>query len=104
MTIAIDLAPKDLHLVKEILHHYLPTHEIWVFGSRIEGRAKPFSDLDLVIKTETPMPLSVLAEVAEALSESVLPIRVDILDWSRLSDGFKHIILKNYMVLQSPVL
>lgn len=96
----IDIDAKYLVIVKNILAKHVADYEVWVFGSRIVGKSKKYSDLDLVIITDQPLPLLTLALLKEDFSNSDLPIRVDIVDWSSLSDEFKQIILKHYEVLQ----
>jgi len=90
----IDLASHDLELVIKILQQYIPEHEVRVFGSRINNKAKKFSDLDLVVMTHEPLPLATLADLAEAFSSSNLPIKVDLLDWARLGDEVREMITK----------
>jgi len=96
---AIDLAPKDLAILTHILQQYLPQYEVRAFGSRVHHTAKKFSDLDLVIMSDQPLALSLLGDLADAFSNSELPIKVDVLDWARLNDDFREVILKKYVVL-----
>ncbi|MCK5243016.1 nucleotidyltransferase domain-containing protein [bacterium] len=98
----IHLDPQHLKLIKNILSHHLPDYEIWAFGSRVHGRQlKPFSDLDLVVKTESPLESSILFNLKEAFSESNLPIFVDVVDWAAIDDPFKDIILADFEIIQS---
>ena len=85
--------------VSAILQRYLPNNEIWAFGSRVKGNAKPFSDLDLAIISDTPLPLALLAEVAEAFSESDLPWKVDLVDWATTSERFREVIAGQRLIL-----
>jgi|TARA_Y100001937_G_scaffold10918_1_gene13274 predicted nucleotidyltransferase len=85
--------------VSAILQRYLPNNEIWAFGSRVKGNAKPFSDLDLAIISDTPLPLALLAEVAEAFSESDLPWKVDLVDWATTSQRFRQVIAEQKLIL-----
>jgi len=96
----IDLAPSDLDLVKRLLNEYVPQYEVRAFGSRVTKTAKKFSDLDLVIITTNPLPLAVLADLVDAFSNSKLPIKVDVLDWSRISENFQRLILNRYLTIQ----
>ncbi len=48
----IDLAPKYIAMVRQVLAYYLPKQSVWVYGSRIKGTAHDGSDLDLVINIE----------------------------------------------------
>ncbi len=97
----IVLETDDLNQVRSILREWVPDCEVWAFGSRVHQRGlKPFSDLDLVLITEQPLAESLYGKIKEAFSESDLPIRVDIADWSLLSDSFRNIILKEYERVQ----
>ena len=57
-------------------------YEVWAFGSRTKFRAEPYSDLDLTIISDTPVPLKLLARMADDFSDSDLPWRVDLVDWA----------------------
>lgn len=50
------------------------------YGSRVKGKAKRFSDLDLAVKSDAELDLAELFALRDAFSESDLPIRVDVLD------------------------
>jgi type I restriction enzyme S subunit len=72
-----------------------------MFGSRIHGTAKPWSDLDLAIKPKSPLDWNLLAEIKEAFQESELPFRVDIVDWNDITESFRKAIETNgYEMLQ----
>ena len=60
---------------------------IFVFGSRARGDCKQFSDLDILIDGEIDPAL--LPIISEALEESALPIRVDIVLAHDLADSYK---------------
>lgn len=96
----IDLNPHDLEIVLAILRKFVPDREVWAFGSRVKWTAKPFSDLDLAIVGEQPLPINIAADLAEAFDESELPIKVDVVDWAATSDAFRKIIEKDKVVIQ----
>lgn len=60
------------------------------------------SDLDLVIITDQPLPLSIQGALADAFSDSDLPWRVDVVDWATTSDSFKAIIERDGVVVCVP--
>jgi type I restriction enzyme S subunit len=91
----IDIRPADWAIVKRILARHVPASEVWAFGSRAKRTAKPYSDLDLAVISSEPVPASVTAALADDLSESDLPWKVDVVDWSTTSDAFKTIMLKH---------
>ncbi len=89
----VAISAEELAIVAAILREHLPnTIEVHVFGSRASGRVKPWSDLDLVFEARTPLPLSLIAKLAEAFEESALPWKVDIVDRNTVSDGFGRLI------------
>lgn len=97
---AVDLAPEYLAIVCAILKQHVPDREIWAFGSRVLGKAKAYSDLDVVVVGEAPLTLATRAALIEAFDESDLPIRVDVVDWAQTSERFRAIILRDKVVLR----
>ncbi|KDE18956.1 hypothetical protein AZ09_15140 (plasmid) [Acetobacter aceti 1023] len=94
MTGQIDITPEERAIVLRILNDIVPNREVRAFGSRVTGKAKPFSDLDLAIMGDEPLPLETRARLEEAFSESNLPWKVDVIDWSSIDLSFKKIIRK----------
>ena len=88
----IDVAATDLDLVRSILERTIPDRDVLVTGSRVTGRAKPFSDLDLVVLGDAALDLSVLARLRDAFDESGLPFSVDIVEWATASVEFRRAI------------
>ena len=64
----------------------------WAYDSRVNGNAHEGSDLDLAV-------INPLLQLREALSDSNLPILVDVMDWARIPEAFQKEIKKNYMVV-----
>ena len=94
------LSDKELSAVKAILQAHLPNSATaHVFGSRASGRAKAWSDLDLVLEGIAPLPLTLIAALAEAFEESELPWKVDIVDRKTVSDGFGRLIDQSKVAL-----
>jgi len=79
----IDLSQKDLDAITKVLREHLPKsdYEIYFFGSRVNGTSTKRSDLDILIKGKKPAPLEKLALINEALENSKLTFKVDILDF-----------------------
>ena len=100
---AIVLTPEHRRLVIELLRAQLPpTMHVWVFGSRVTGRAWRYSDLDLAIDAGRMLTLDETASLAEDFDESDLPYRVDIVDWHAIDDRFRRVIEKERLPLTSP--
>lgn len=96
----IDLNPSEWEEVKRILKTHVPEYDVWAFGSRVTGTAKPYSDLDLAVITEHPLPLAKKADLITALEESDLTFRVDIVDWATTNEKFRRIIERDKVVVQ----
>jgi len=93
----IDVRPEDLEKVLAILDRHVPGREVRAFGSRVAGKAKPFSDLDLAVLGAEPLSASVLADVREAFRESDLPFKVDVVDWASTRESFRRIIEREFV-------
>ena len=98
----IDISPGRWQLVRDILQLHVPADEVWAFGSRARRRAKPYSDLDLAIIIQAPLPLDTRAALSSEFSESDLPWNVDVVDWSVANDTFREIIRQERFVLCMP--
>jgi len=95
----IDLRPDHLGIVMDILRRHLPGREVWAFGSRASGAARPHSDLDLAVMGDAPLDFATLATLRDAFSESNLPFRVDVVDWASADEPFRRIILDRRVLL-----
>lgn len=98
----IDISPEDLRSILDILRIHVPEYEVWAFGSRVSGAPREFSDLDLAVKTDKPLPPMRLVELKDAFCESDLHFRVDVVDWADISGDFRKIISMKYVVLRKP--
>lgn len=85
----IDLSPAHLATVRALLLNNAPGVPVYAFGSRVTGRARKFSDLDLALVPEQALDWRVLARLREAFEESDLPITVDVIDWTQAGPEFK---------------
>lgn len=96
----LDLDPAHLRIVCDILTQFVPDRAVWAFGSRVTGKARAYSDLDLAVVGDTPMPPPIGAALAEAFSESELPFKVDVVDWASTSPAFREIIKSGHIAVQ----
>lgn len=96
----IDLKPEELETVKSILKQWIPGKKVVAFGSRVNGTAKPFSDLDLAIYSDQALPRSVMAHLRDAFSASNLRIKVDLVETSDIDENFLKIIESRFEKVQ----
>jgi predicted nucleotidyltransferase len=96
----IALTAQDRDTLVSLINQFLPRTLVWAFGSRVKGTSGPASDLDLVAFTR-PGQRPQLSLLKEALEESSLPFRVDLLEWDGLPESFKANIQAEYAILHS---
>ena len=92
---ALQLEEKDLKIAKKLLKMELEgtNSKVYVFGSRAEGTARKFSDLDLAIDFEgQKIPEEIKFELENFFEASNISMRVDIVDLNAISENFKKII------------
>jgi predicted nucleotidyltransferase len=92
----IDLAPAHLDEVRRILHETLPGCEVLAYGSRVEGGAQRYSDLDLAVHASAEQRFA----ARDAFSESDLPIMIDLVDWQDLPATLRDHVRATGVVLQ----
>ncbi len=95
------LTSEQVAFISTTMKRFLPEAKILAFGSRVQGSARQYSDLDLALELEgkKPVPLHVLSQIQEVFQQSNLPIRIDIIDMATISDDFRAIILKKHLTL-----
>ena len=81
------LSPEERQLVREIIDAVIPGAQVSVFGSRSTGRARPFSDLDLVFTRPARLSLAQRADLRDRFEASRLPYLVDLVEASALAPG-----------------
>lgn len=98
----LQLLPRHLGIVRELLKKHLPHADVWAYGSRVHGDCYEASDLDLVVRNPMDPALETpdLWQVQEAFSESDLPIMVQLVDWARIPAAFHAEIEAGYVVVQ----
>lgn len=91
----LNLNPKYENMIKKIFQQHIPNATVWAYGSRVKNESHDGSDLDLVIRDGNVSPQQISA-VREALSESNIPILIDLLDWKNIPEAFQIEIKKKH--------
>ncbi|MDZ7592795.1 MAG: nucleotidyltransferase domain-containing protein [Rubrivivax sp.] len=73
--------------MRGIIDAVVPGAVVSVFGSRSTGRARPYSDLDLLFTQPARLSLAQRAELRQRFDASRLPYRVDLVDADALAPG-----------------
>jgi predicted nucleotidyltransferase len=90
--LTLDLNRDELGMVQQILKKYIPSEEVRAFGSRVNGTAKKYSSLDLMVMSKIPLTLQQSEKLMKAFDELNLPFSIELLDWSVSSDRFRKIL------------
>lgn len=64
-------------------------YDIFLFGSRADGTAREMSDIDIGIKGKKQLDLITRALLDETFENSIIPYKIDIVDFSTASEKFK---------------
>lgn len=96
------LEPEHLRIVLEILRRYAPGAQAYVFGSRAGDRAKPYSDLDLLLREAGPIDPYRFAALCADFEDADLPFRVDVLDYHQTDLAFLQRIAPECIPLPTP--
>ena len=72
----IKIEPCDYQILQKILNKY--PYRFYVYGSRVKGIARKFSDLDLCYQEEIPD--ETICQIKEELEESYLPFIVELVN------------------------
>jgi predicted nucleotidyltransferase len=85
------------YLKKLLTQHLPPGSQIFLFGSRAEGKTSSTADIDIGILPTTPLDNLLLGELQEMIEDSFVPYHVDLVDFSKVSKTFKQQALKKTM-------
>lgn len=95
------LRNKDRHTLIDIFKTVTEPIEVWAYGSRVSGSAHEGSDLDLTVRGHNlqKIPAEIFLDLKEKITESNIPILVELFDWARLPESFHSNIEANHEVL-----
>ena len=90
------LTDRQLEIIRTILQMYVPGRRVLLFGSRATGKmVKEFSDADLAVMGDLPIPFGIMGTLKEMFSASDLPFRIDVVDWATTSPAFREVIQRD---------
>ncbi len=87
---------RHLSMVMAIIEPY--DYSFFAFGSRVTGKNKKLSDLDLFYLDEIPN--KVILELEEAFEESDIPFKIDLVNFKKCDTDFQDLILRDYMCIK----
>ena len=81
----LKVSDRDFKIIKSILSKY--PYSFFAFGSRIKGKEKKYSDLDICYKDTIPD--SIITKIYGEFEDSSLPFKIELLSWARCDNEFK---------------
>jgi len=84
----LGITKKEQEIIENILKKYQNSYSFYYYGSRVKGYFEKTSDLDILIKGEEEMPLSLLADIKEKFDKSLLPYIVNFADYNVIDKLF----------------
>jgi len=92
----IDLDTATRQCIRRTLAEYAPGTRGVLVGSRANGPAKRYADIDLLILDDRPLSTSETAALRSAFEESDIPCKVDIMLASELTPVFRRALMQHY--------
>ncbi len=82
---------ESLDLIRNTIYKHFSReeYEAFVYGSRADGTAQKWSDIDVGIRGKERVPGSLIETVREELEESDIPYKVEVVDFAKVSDKFR---------------
>ncbi len=76
------------NIVKAILAPYSDNYAFYFYGSRVKGNYTKVSDLDILIKGVSEMPLTLVEDLKQQFDDSLLPYIVNFSDYHKIDANF----------------
>lgn len=89
----------DTSLVSQIQQIIAPVrpsgYKLFIFGSRAKGTNRKYSDIDLGVEGKNKLTAKEYLALTTTLEDSDLPYKVDVVDFSSVTDRFNKIAKQN---------
>lgn len=90
----------EAKLKKEVLAIFkkyldLKKYKVFFFGSRVEGNTDERADIDIGIEGAREVPLEVLTEIREEISNLPILYRIDVIDFRGANKDFRKVAKQN---------
>ena len=83
------LKEKILRVIAKYLN--LAEYRVFFFGSRVSGKAREASDVDVGIEGAKPLPAGVLSDIQDAIEELPVLYKIDVVDFADANEKFKRV-------------
>ena len=93
-----------IDIVKQIVLKHVPKNEfaVFLFGSRAASNSNSLSDIDVGIMGTKPLPTLIMADLDSDLEESIVPFKIDLIDFYQVDKAFKDEALSSIQIWNCP--
>lgn len=77
-----------------IVRRHVPGGVVYLFGSRARDTQQSGSDIDIAIDAGAPIAREKILAILLAVDETIIPLKVDVIDLATASDDLKKNILR----------
>ena len=93
-----------IDIVKQIVLKHVPKNEfaVFLFGSRAASNSNSLSDIDVGIMGTKPLPTLIMADLDSDLEESIVPFKIDLIDFYQTDQAFKNEALSTIQIWNCP--
>ena len=93
-----------IDIVKQIVLKHVPKNEfaVFLFGSRAASNSNSLSDIDVGIMGTKPLPTLIMADLDSDLEESIVPFKIDLIDFYQVDKDFKNEALSSIQIWNCP--
>ena len=88
--------------IRKIVGKYLDLrkYKVFFFGSRISGRGGKRADIDIGIEGPRPVPIEILSQIEEEMSEIPTLYHIDIVDFKKADKDFQKVAKQNMEIIK----
>ena len=93
-----------IDIVKQIVLKHVPKNEfaVFLFGSRAASNSNSLSDIDVGIMGTKPLPTLIMADLDSNLEESIVPFKIDLIDFYQVDKAFRDEALSSIQIWNCP--
>ncbi|MCK5098387.1 MAG: nucleotidyltransferase domain-containing protein [Desulfobacteraceae bacterium] len=95
---------KYMSMLREIILSKIDTEKVmvFVFGSRVFDRHPSRADVDIGLLTDDKLPIHLFHKIQNAVDDSIIPLEIDLVDFTRANTSFKETALKDIVIWNKP--
>lgn len=93
----MDIKREIVKIIKNRLK--LPHYKVFLFGSRVTGKASDRSDYDVGIEAKEEIPVSCFFDIKDDIHNLPVLQKIEVVDFRKVGDEFKEVALRHLEVL-----